>query len=159
MAEETGLIVQLGEWVMRKACHQTRDWQERFPREDGDLAALGQRQSFREAIPASRPGRAGEAHPRRVAPRRRSLHLEITESVIMENSTQAASLLRQLEALHVRVHLDDFGTGYSSLAYLHNFRMDALKVDGSFVRRMGPRARTARSSAPSSTWRATCACR
>jgi EAL domain-containing protein (putative c-di-GMP-specific phosphodiesterase class I) len=65
--------------------------------------------------------------------------LEITESVIMENSTQAASLLRQLEAMEVHVHLDDFGTGYSSLAYLHNFRMDALKIDGSFVRRVGPR--------------------
>src|SRR5436190_23768677 len=57
----------------------------------------------------------------------------------MENSTQAAQLLRQLEALRVHVHLDDFGTGYSSLAYLHNFRMDALKIDGSFVRRIGPR--------------------
>ena len=57
----------------------------------------------------------------------------------MENSTQAATLLRQLEALQVHVHLDDFGTGYSSLAYLHNFRMDALKIDGSFVRRVGPR--------------------
>jgi diguanylate cyclase (GGDEF)-like protein len=139
MAEETGLIVKLGEWVLLQACRNTRAMQQRFPAREGEQPLsvsvnLSVRQFLQPDL-ADRVRRVLEETG--LSPR--SLHLEITESVIMENSTQAAALLRQLEALNVHVHLDDFGTGYSSLAYLHNFRMDALKIDGSFVRRVGQR--------------------
>ena len=136
MAEETGLIVKLGEWVLEKACRQMADWHRRFPAPDPPLTVsvnLSVRQFLQPDL-IDRVRRALEES--KLDPR--CLHLEITESVIMENSTQAAALLKQLAALQVRVHLDDFGTGYSSLAYLHHFRMDALKIDRSFVGRIGP---------------------
>jgi len=138
LAEETGLIVKLGEWVLRKACAQTKEFQRRFPPIEGDsplsISVNLSVKQFQKQDLVDRIRRALDE----TGLNPRSLHLEITESLIMENSTQAAALLRSLAAMHVRVHLDDFGTGYSSLAYLHNFKMDALKIDGSFVRRIGP---------------------
>ena len=82
----------------------------------------------------------------------RCLKMEITESAIMEQVESASSALMKLKALGVKLVMDDFGKGYSSLSYLHQFPFDTLKIDRSFVSRIGPAARTRRSCGPSSHW-------
>lgn len=131
IAEETGLIVPLGEWVLNEACRQMTEWKN---------AGLGQlmvsvnvssRQLAEEGF-IQMVSSVIQRHD--VAPQ--FLKLEITESVIMENPESGASQLSQLRSLGVRVGIDDFGTGYSSLASLHRLPLDVLKVDRSFVTKM-----------------------
>jgi diguanylate cyclase (GGDEF)-like protein/PAS domain S-box-containing protein len=129
LAEETGLIVHLGEWVLRNACRQVHRWQERgLP--DVRLAVNISMRQFqrREFVDTVReilietgfePG---------------LLELEITESIAMQDEEQTISTLRRLRDLGVRISIDDFGTGYSSLKYLKDMPIDALKIDQSFVR-------------------------
>ena len=134
LAEETGLITLLGEQVLRQACAQVRAWQREF-------AALGPlvmsvnlsaKQFHQDDLVARVKRVLGET-----GLAAESLCLEVTESVLMEQVEQAQRMLDRLNALGVRLALDDFGTGYSSLAYLHRFPFDVLKVDRSFVNRMG----------------------
>jgi diguanylate cyclase (GGDEF)-like protein/PAS domain S-box-containing protein len=132
VAEETGLIVPLGSWVMTEACRAAKSWTSRMPPGTPFSMAvnISARQllqpelldTVRSALEVS--GLDGNY-----------LRLEVTESVIMENAGPATLLLSQLRNLHVHLLLDDFGTGYSSLGYLHNFRFDTLKIDRSFVAR------------------------
>jgi EAL domain-containing protein (putative c-di-GMP-specific phosphodiesterase class I) len=132
VAEETGLIVPLGSWVMTEACRAAKSWTSRMPPGTPFSMAvnISARQllqpelldTVRSALEVS--GLDGNY-----------LRLEVTESVIMENAGPATLLLSQLRNLHVHLLLDDFGTGYSSLGYLHNFRFDTLKIDRSFVSR------------------------
>ena len=133
LAEETGLIVPLGRWVLFEACHQVAEWQRRFETEPplsvsvnvsmrqishGDILT-----DVRQALESS------GLEPC-------YLTLELTESALVHDTEATIELLRQLKALGVRLAVDDFGTGYSSLAYLQRFPVDVLKIDRSFVEGM-----------------------
>lgn len=129
VAEDTGLIMPLGDWVLQAACRQARQWQDRgFPRMRMSVN-LSARQ-FRD------PGLVGRVEQvlaeSGLDPA--FLELEITESTVMHDSEAAIGTLRALKKLGVTLSVDDFGTGYSSLSYLKLFPIDVLKVDRSFVR-------------------------
>ncbi len=129
-AEETGLIVELGLQVLRKACSQIHSWQ----RSDRALSVhvnVSDKQLFQPEL-ASRVERVlaeTELSPR-------DLVLDISETVIMQKADSAVAILGQLKSLGLRIHLDDFGTGYSSLGYLQRFEIDTLKIDRSFIRNL-----------------------
>ncbi len=130
MAEETGLILPIGEWVLRAACCQLAWWQQQFP----DLPFLSMSvnlSSHQFAQPNLAEIIAAILQETGLIPEH--LKLEMTETTIMRNSLSAASIFEQLKALGVKLKIDDFGTGYCSLSYLHKFSFDALKIDRSFV--------------------------
>ncbi len=129
LAEETGLIVQIGEWVLRTACSDARGWRDQGLPEISVAVNLSARQFAREDLASSI---LNVVHEAGFDPR--SLELEITESTVMQSADRAASVLRQLKDVGVRVAIDDFGTGYSSLGYLKQFPIDSVKVDRSFIR-------------------------
>ena len=132
-AEETGVVVELGEWMLSEACRQAREWQRRYPLWSrlGISVNVSSHQIAQAGLAAAvaRVLRATGLDPA-------CLTLEITESALMHNLSVGAGVLQRLHAMSVGLHLDDFGTGYSSLAYLHSFPIQALKVDRSFVNRM-----------------------
>ncbi|MGK7883541.1 MAG: EAL domain-containing protein [Crocosphaera sp.] len=133
VAEETGLIVPLGEWILTEACLQVRDWQERFPRYPALIMSVNlSGRQFSEPNLVKQIKRI--LHAAGVEADR--LKLEITESMMMNNVEEAIYMLNRLKELGLRLSIDDFGTGYSSLNYLHRFPVDTLKVDKSFVGRM-----------------------
>ncbi len=133
-AEETGLIVTIGDHVLRETCRQMRIWRDTVlhGRPFTVSVNLSGRQ-FGQPDLIEQVGAALAEHD--LDPR--LLHVEITETVLIENPEMAAAMLERLRKMHVRVSLDDFGTGYSSLSYLHRFPVDTLKIDKSFVARMG----------------------
>jgi EAL domain-containing protein (putative c-di-GMP-specific phosphodiesterase class I) len=132
-AEETGLILPIGEWVLRESCKAARGFADRLPR--GAPVAVSVNLSARQLLRAELLEQVRSALQQSgLEPHR--LRLEVTESIIMENAGPASLLLAQIKALGVHLLLDDFGTGYSSLSYLHNFRFDTLKLDRSFVARV-----------------------
>jgi diguanylate cyclase (GGDEF)-like protein len=136
LAEETGLIVALGAWVLDAACRQMCEWQRRFPRPDGDAPlALSVNISLRQFL---EPGFAGHVAETLRASRldAQSLKLEITESFAVDDPDRTRRTLEELRALGVRIYLDDFGTGYSSLGHVHQLPLDAVKIDRAFVTRM-----------------------
>jgi len=129
VAEETGLIIAISEWVLREACRRAKEWQDaRLPavRIAVNLSARHFRYSNLPETVASVLAETGlEA---------KHLELELTESTIMQDPAKAVRIVDRLKNLGVRISLDDFGTGYSSLAYLSRFAIDRLKIDQSFVR-------------------------
>jgi diguanylate cyclase (GGDEF)-like protein len=129
LAEETGLIVSIGEWVLATACARTKAWQDQGLLKL-DLAVNLSARQF--ADPLLLPKLTDIMHRSGLDPS--SLELEITESLVMSHGESAVTLLRQLKSLGVRIAIDDFGTGYSSLAYLKRFPIDTIKVDRSFIR-------------------------
>jgi EAL domain-containing protein (putative c-di-GMP-specific phosphodiesterase class I) len=124
LAEESGLIIQIGEWILREACREAAAWQRplriainlspvQFQR--GDLAGLVHAVLLETGLPANR------------------LELEITEGVLIGDFSRAVSILRRLKAMGVRIAMDDFGTGYSSLSNLQSFPFDKIKIDQAFI--------------------------
>jgi EAL domain-containing protein (putative c-di-GMP-specific phosphodiesterase class I) len=124
LAEESGVILQIGEWVLRTACREAASWSKAFrigvnlspvQFRHGDLPALVHSILLETGLQASR------------------LELEITESVLIDDFSRTVSVLRRLKALGVRIAMDDFGTGYSSLSYLQAFPFDKIKIDRAFI--------------------------
>ena len=125
VAEDMGLIVQLGEWALRQACAEATEWPDKIcvsvnlsPAQfaKGNLVSVVMSALASSGLPPSR------------------LELEITKSVLLDKSERNIAILNQLRALGVRISMDDFGTGYSSIAYLRSFPFDKIKIDQSFVR-------------------------
>lgn len=131
LAEETGLIIPLGEWVLRTACAQNKAWQAAGWPAMTVAVNISARQFRGNDLPEVL-GRVLQETG--LAPR--YLELEVTESVAMQEVETTIATLQELKAIGVSLSIDDFGTGYSSLAYLKRFRLDKLKVDQSFVSQM-----------------------
>ena len=133
LAEDTGLIVPIGDWVLMEACNRLVDWQSRFFTDPPISISVNlSTKQFRQADLVDKVNevlRESGANPAH-------LRLEITESVLMDTNDTALSMLSTLHDKGVHVHIDDFGTGYSSLSYLHQLPIDALKIDQSFVARI-----------------------
>jgi len=133
-AEETGIIIQIDRWVLEQACIQMRSWQEDLPvtRLMKISVNLSCKQFMQPNIVEQVLGILQETG---LDPT--SLKLEITESVMMERGDHAMKVLEQLSDAGIELSLDDFGTGYSSLSYIHRFPVTALKIDQSFIKRIG----------------------
>jgi len=131
IAEDCGLIVPIGRWVMREACKQARAWQEaglRHLRMAVNVSAVEFREKgFVENVRQILSDTGLRAH---------YLVLELTERVLMENAESTALVLEELKAMGVQLAVDDFGTGYSSLSYLRQFPIDVLKIDQSFIQKI-----------------------
>jgi diguanylate cyclase (GGDEF)-like protein/PAS domain S-box-containing protein len=134
VAEETGLIIQIDRWVLKQACLQMRRWQEDFPvtRHMKISVNLSCKQFMQPTIVGQVLETLEETG---LDPS--SLKLEITESVMMERGDYAMNVLEQLSSAGIKLSLDDFGTGYSSLSYIHRFPVTTLKIDQSFIKRIG----------------------
>ncbi len=128
IAEDCGLIVQIGRWVLREACRQTREWQDagslRLPIAVNVSALEFRDPGFVDSVRTVLQETGLEA---------RYLELELTEGVLMEDGQSTAAVLQELKKMGVHLAVDDFGTGYSSLSYLQQFPIDVLKIDQSFV--------------------------
>jgi diguanylate cyclase (GGDEF)-like protein len=134
IAEETGLINAIGEWVLQEACTQFSDWCQLWPNCSNLYLSINisGRQLRETALLRTLDRMLEETH----IPAH-GLHFEITESSLVQNAKVAAKLLKQVKKRGVHISLDDFGTGFSSLSYLHQFPIDTLKIDRSFVDRLG----------------------
>jgi len=130
VAEETGLIEEIGEWVLKQACAEAASWPGRLR-----IAVNVSPVQFRSKTLALKV--AAALAESGLTPER--LELEITETVLIRDDEEALTILQQLRDLGVRIALDDFGTGYSSLSYLHRFPFDKIKIDRSFIKDIGER--------------------
>lgn len=134
VAEESGLIIPIGAWVLEQACHQLRDWHH-----GGSESAWGSMEVNLSARQIDDPRIIStvEGILERTGLPPAQLTLEITESALMKDAASALAVLRALKEIGVLLAIDDFGTGYSSLSYLQHFPLDMLKVDRSFVQELG----------------------
>jgi len=134
VAEDTGQIIYLGKWVLEQACRQMKRWQDQYPRyRDLTLSVNLSGKQFLQSNLVEQIREVLEStgfNPK-------NLQLEITESVVIDNTEIVTDTLMQLHDLGIQLSMDDFGTGYSSLSYLHNFPIDVLKIDRSFISKQG----------------------
>ncbi len=139
VAEESGLIIPLGEWILNEACQQMKTWQLQFPHDPAQFISVNI--SPRQFTSNALLGHIKHAlESSGLSPD--SLRIELTESYLMENTIKARVLLEELEAMGVRVCIDDFGSGYSSLSYLNRFPVHIIKIDRSFIQHMQNGARS-----------------
>ncbi len=136
LAEETGMIVTIGQWVLYEACHQMHRWHKQFPTSlpltisvNFSGKQITQPDVFKQVKHILQQTGLEPCY----------LKLEITETLLMDNFELATTVLSQLTALNVELHMDDFGTGYSSLSYLHRLPIKTIKIDRSFVTNIGSR--------------------
>ncbi|HSF79769.1 MAG TPA: EAL domain-containing protein, partial [Anaerolineales bacterium] len=132
IAEESGLILPLGRWILREACTQLKLWHKRYPTSHLSISVNLSSLQFKQDDLAEQVGQilsetGLESH---------HLKLEITESFIMDNAQSIHDTIMKLKAMGVKVYIDDFGTGYSSLGYLHQFPIDTIKIDRTFIQRI-----------------------
>ncbi|MDX2229947.1 MAG: EAL domain-containing protein [Leptolyngbyaceae cyanobacterium bins.349] len=137
LAEETGLIIALGNWVLRRACEQLRQWHDRFAAKAPLTISVNL--STVQLLQPDLLHQVDQILQETQAPAHR-LKLEITETSIVQNAQQVTPILQALKARQIQLSIDDFGTGYSSLTYLHTFPLDTLKVDRAFVSGIGTHA-------------------
>lgn len=131
VAEETGLIVQIGQWILEEACRQIAAWQPNV----SQMLSVSVNLSAKQLVHPKLTAQVGKLlADTGLSPRQ--LKLEVTESTVMEHSEKSLGVLRELHELGVSLSTDDFGTGYSSLSYLHRFPFSRLKIDRSFVSKM-----------------------
>jgi diguanylate cyclase (GGDEF)-like protein/PAS domain S-box-containing protein len=130
IAEETGLIVPIGDWVLLEACQQLQKWQQTFP--GIEFLSVSVNLSRKQLSRANLASYIQDVLVQnQLSPHH--LKLEITETMIMDDEAAAKTILMQLKALGLQIQIDDFGTGYSSLSFLQNFPLNTLKIDRSFV--------------------------
>lgn len=132
-AEESGLILPLGRWILGESCRQLRAWQETLPQAESLVISVNL--SSKQFLQSDLADQVAEVLESTGLPSR-CLKLEITESYLIENSDRAVKVMNRLREIGVELSLDDFGTGYSSLSYLHRLPVNSLKIDRSFVSRM-----------------------
>lgn len=134
IAEETGMIIPIGNWVLKEACNQIKIWQKKYHREKPLTMSvnISGRQFSHPKLIENITNIVNDSEIDPV-----NLKLEITESTIMDNAETATIMLEEIRKLNIQLQIDDFGTGYSSLSYLHRFPVNTLKVDRSFVSRIG----------------------
>ncbi len=132
LAEESGLIIPIGRWVLLEACRQMHAWHKQFP--EKSHLTISVNVSMKQFTPDLIETIKQILSETGLNPG--SLKLEITESAIMKNPEIAANVFSQLKELDIKVQMDDFGTGYSSLGYLYTFPLDTLKIDRSFIKSM-----------------------
>jgi len=135
IAEETGLIIPIGQWVLREACRQLSAWLQQTPEPRNLYVSVNlSGKQCAESHLVAQVEKILREHDLHAS----NLKLEITESMLMTNTDSVAATLTELKNLGVLLGMDDFGTGYSSLSYLHRFPLDMLKIDRSFISRVGP---------------------
>ncbi|WP_289501089.1 diguanylate cyclase [Gloeocapsopsis sp. IPPAS B-1203] len=133
LAEDTGLIISLGYWVLREACYQMRAWQLKFP--NASLETISVNISGKQLLKTDLLDQVKQVlQETQLEPC--CLKLEITESSLIRNINTAVNVIEELKALNIQFSMDDFGTGYSSLSYLYNFPINTLKLDRSFIQKM-----------------------
>lgn len=128
LAEECGLIVPLGDWVLRTACKQAHDWEQRYEHGPRVAVNISSQQFYQSDLRRTIMKALFEAGAKPSL-----LQLELTESILMRDVEKTISTLEYLKNTGITLAIDDFGTGYSSLSYLKRFPIDALKIDRSFV--------------------------
>ncbi|HVF84808.1 MAG TPA: bifunctional diguanylate cyclase/phosphodiesterase, partial [Abditibacteriaceae bacterium] len=144
LAEEAGLIWEIGHWAMEEACRQIRNWQELVPtalaqKNEADFSVSLHMNVNLSARQFRQPELVSQLHQilEHASLNPNCITLEITESVIMDEAEKTVDTLRNLKTLGVSLAIDDFGTGYSSLSYLRRFPVDTLKIDRSFIHNLG----------------------
>ncbi len=134
IAEETGLIIEMDRWVLKYACQQLYQWQQKFKELAPQFVSVNlSPKQFSDPCVKDKIVDIVAA----TGLKREYLKLEITETVFLKNSHSVLTILSQLQQLNIQICLDDFGTGYSSLSYLHRFPLNSLKIDRSFIHNLG----------------------